>query len=418
MIFSPFERMVAFRYLRARREEGFVSVITLISLASIVVGVATLIIVMSVLNGFRADIMTQIFGLNGHLAVRAADKGSDTLSGHAAIADRLRRVTGVVRVAPVVTGQAMVSAHGISRGARVQGVSAEQLRTRRVFADNIRAGSLEGFKGRRSVIVGARFARRFNVRPGDSLRLVSPQRDPETMGTLPQVKTYRIAALFHIGMVEYDDGYVFMPLEAAQSQFGVGDGVSQLEVFVADAALADGLIEPVREAAGAPVRVVRWQDVNAALFNALDVERVITFIIVALIILVAAFNIVSGLIMLVKDKGRDIAILRTMGATRGMVMRIFLLSGGSIGFVGTILGFALGILIAANVETIGEWLKALPYYPQIAGEMEFFANLPSRVDAMDVIGVVAMAFGLSFLATLYPAWRAARLEPVEALRYE
>ena len=416
MIFSSFERMVAFRYLRSRREEGFVSVITLISLASIVVGVATLIIVMSVLNGFRDEITAQIFGLNGHLRVQAA--GQDSLEGYAGVADRIGRLDRVVRVAPVITGQAMVSARGISRGAKVQGVAPDQLRSRRIFADNIRAGSLEDFKGRRSVIVGARFARRFRVQPGDTLRLVSPQRDPETMGTLPQVKSYRIAALFHIGMVEYDDGYVFMPLDAARLQFGLDKGVSHLEVFLDDVALVDQLQQPVKAAAGTSARVVRWQDVNAALFNALDVERVITFIIVALIILVAAFNIVSGLIMLVKDKGRDIAILRTMGATRGMVLRIFLLSGASIGALGTLLGFALGILIAGNVETIGDWLKALPYYPQIAGEIEFFANLPSRVDAMDVFGVVAMAFGLSFLATLYPAWRAARLEPVEALRYE
>ena len=416
MVFSPFERMVALRYLRARREEGFVSVIAVISLASIVLGVAALIIVMSVLNGFRAELLTRVFGLSGHLGIQSAEGGA--LEGYAAIARRIRGVAGVVRVVPVVEGQVMASAKGISRAAKVRGVAPAQLRARPIIADNIRAGTLDDFTGQRSVLVGARFARRFGVKPGDKLLLIAPQSRPATMGSLPQIKSYRIAAIFSVGMVDYDSGTIFMPLDAARLYFGTGQGVTKLEIVLADAERIDAMVGPVGDAAGAGVRLVHWRDINAALFTALEVERAVTFVIVALIILVAAFNIISGLIMLVKDKGRDIAILRTMGATRAMVMRIFLLAGASIGVIGTAAGFALGLGFAANIETMGQWLQALPRAERFAGEIAFFSNLPSRVETADVIVVVVMSLGLSFLATLYPAWRAARLDPVEALRYE
>jgi lipoprotein-releasing system permease protein len=382
MIFGPFERMVALRYLRARRQEGFVSVIAGFSLAGIALGVATLIIVMSVMNGFRAELLGRILGLNGHFTAYAAQ--SQVLEDFDQLAQRFRAVPGVVRVTPLVEGQVMATANSVARGALVRGFRPEDIKSRAIIANNIKAGSLAEFGDGEHVLVGTRFAQRYALQPGDALRLISPQSEPTAFGSVPRIKTYRVAGLFEIGMYEY----------------------------------VDELRPQLLRAAGRPLRLVDWQDSNAAFFNAVKVERNVMFLILTLIIVVAAFNIISGLIMLVKDKGRDIAILRTMGATRGMILRIFLLAGGSVGVIGTIAGFGLGLGFADNIEVIRGLLQGLTGTDLFSAEIYFLSRLPSRVEAADVATVVGMSLALSFLATLYPAWRAARLDPVEALRYE
>ena len=416
MIFGAFERMVAFRYLRARRERGFVSVIAGFSLAGIALGVATLIIVMSVMNGFRAELMERILGLNGHLA--AYDPAGGTLTDFEQLARRIAALEGVRQVIPTVEGQVLATANGVAGGAVVRGVPPDDLRARAIISQNIRAGSLGDFEGRSAVLVGTRFARKFGVRPGDRIRLVSPQSSSTAFGSVPRVGRFTVAALFDVGMYEYDSAFVFMPLAAARTYFRTGPGVTSLEIFLDDPERVRTIRPELPQSRGRPLRIVDWQRANDSFFNAIEVERNVMFLILTLIIVVAAFNIISSLIMLVKDKGRDIAILRTMGATRGMILRIFLLAGASVGVVGTAAGFVLGVAFADNIEIIRQWLQSLTGTELFAAEIYFLSQLPSVLLAEDVAGVVAMSLCLSVLATLYPAWRAARLDPVEALRYE
>ncbi len=415
MLFSPFERMVAARYLRPRRREGFISVIAGFSLLGIALGVATLIIVMAVMNGFREELLGRILGLNGHLGVYAA---TAEFRDFDAAAEVVRGIPGVVSVTPIVEGQVMTTAAGKTSGALVRGIRPEDFRGRPIFAENVTAGSLDDFQGKDSVAVGSRLAQRLGLAPGDEITLISPQGRATAFGTMPRMRAYTIAATFEVGMYEYDSSFVYMPLEAAQVYFRLPEAVSSLEVMVEDADRVADVREAIIEALGAGVRLLDWQQANASFFNAIKVERNVMFLILALIILVAAFNIISSLIMLVKDKGQDIAILRTMGATKGMIMRIFFLNGATVGVVGTFAGFVLGLAFATNVEIIRQWLEGLTGTELFAAEIYFLSQLPAKVDPVDVAAVVVMALTLSFLATLYPSWRAARLDPVEALRYE
>ena len=415
MIFSTFERMVALRYLRSRRQAGFVSVITGFSLGGIALGVAALIIVMSIFNGFRAELLQRILGINSHLAVYAA---SGKLMHFDALAARLRKVQGVVRVVPVVNAQAMATVKGTARGAVVRGMRAADLGTHPIIATSIQAGSLENFGGSKSILVGSGFASRLGLTPGDKVTLVAPQSRVTVFGSVPRLKSFRVAAIFKVGMSEYDNNFVFIPLAAAQRLFGTGAGVTSLEVMLSGPDEVAAAMPAIRAAAGEPVSLVDWRQANASFYTAVKVERNVTLLIVTLVMLVAAFNIISGMVMLVKDKGRDIAILRTMGATRGMVMRIFFLAGALIGVIGTAVGFGVGLTIALYLEEIRQWLKGLTNIDLFAEEIYFLSEVPSQVEAADVIGAVIMALSLSFLATLYPAWRASRLDPVEALRYE
>lgn len=415
-MFSAFEWMMAMRYLRARRQEGFISVIAWFSLVGIALGVATLIIVMSVMNGFRQELLERILGINGHLSVYGPVVGQ--MTDYEPMIGKIQTVDGVVSVNALIEGQVMASAKGVAKGAIVRGIRGEDLAKRDIVAENIQQGSLENFKGDDVVIIGQRLAHSMGVSVGDDITLISPKGNVTAFGTVPRMRAFKIVGTFEIGMYEYDSGFVFMPLEAAQIYFKMPEAVSNLEVFVNRPDNAQDVGFAITRTLKGQATVHDWQRANSSFFNAIQVERNVMFLILTLIILVAAFNIISSLIMLVKDKGRDIAILRTMGATRGMILRIFLIAGASVGVIGTTLGFGLGLAFAANIETIRHWIEGLTGNDLFAAEIYFLSQLPAVVDPTEVIAVVLMGLGLSFLATIYPSWRAARIDPAEALRYE
>ncbi len=416
MIFSAFERMVAFRYLRARRKEGFVSVIAAFSFLGIVLGVATLIIVMAVMNGFREELLSRVLGLNGHLGVYAIQ--GTVLEDYQEKAEKVKKIKGVELAMPLIEGQVMVSSLKSAQGAIVRGLETKDFKKRKVLAESIVGGSAEALFEKDTLLVGDRLARKLGVYVGDKITLIAPKGTVTAFGSVPRMRSYTIGGTFSVGMYEYDSSFIFMPMEEAQKFFDMDNVVTNLEVFLENHDQVSQARYEISKALGGKVRIYDWQRSNAAFFNAIQVERNVMFLILTLIILVASFNMISGLIMLVKDKGRDIAVLRTMGATRAMIMRIFFMSGASIGFFGTLFGVLFGLVFCDNIESIRRFLEGLTGTDLFAAEIYFLTQLPAKVDPVEVVSVVVMALFLSFAATIYPSWRAARLDPVEALRYE
>ncbi len=412
--FSLFEWMLAGRYLRTRRREGFVSVIAGFSFLGITLGVATLIVVLSVMNGFRKELLDKIVGINGHIFVAPIES---PLTDYADVATRIAAAPGVRRAIPLVEGQAFGSSQYNGSGVLVRGIRAEDLQKIEHIAGNLRQGSLDNFSEGEGVVIGRRLAESLSLQAGDTLTLITPRGAATPFGTAPRVKGYPVKAVFEIGMSEFDATFVFMPLAEAQSYFNRTEDVQLIEVYLDNADRVDQARAAIEEAAGRPILMTDWRQRNRTFFGALEVERNVMFLILTLIVLVAALNIISGLIMLVKDKSSDIAILRTMGATRGAVMRVFLITGASIGVVGTIAGFLLGLLIAANVQSLQSFLSWATNSNLWDPTLRFLSQIPSEVNPREVATVLAMALVLSLLATLYPSWRAAKLDPVEALRY-
>ncbi|MGA2289060.1 lipoprotein-releasing ABC transporter permease subunit, partial [Bradyrhizobium sp.] len=374
-----------------------------------------LIIVMAVMNGFRKELLEKILGMNGHLVVQPLES---PLTDWKDVAERISQVAGIRVAAPVVDGQALGSSPFNAAGVFVRGIRANDLNNLTSIAKNIKQGTLEGFDEGQAVVIGRRLADTLSLHAGDNITLVSPKGAVTVAGTMPRIKPYRIAAVFEVGMSEYDSIFVFMPLQEAQNYFNRPNDVTAIEVFTTNPDKIDAFRKSVTEAAGRPVFLVDWRQRNATFFNALQVERNVMFLILTLIVLVAALNIISGLIMLVKDKGSDIAILRTMGASQGSIMRVFLITGASIGVVGTFVGFLVGLTICFNIETIRQFLSWLTNTELFDPTLYFLSKLPAEIDFGETSAVVIMALTLSFLATLYPSWRAARLDPVDALRYE
>jgi lipoprotein-releasing system permease protein len=407
--------MLSLRYLRARRKEGFISIIAGFSFLGIMLGVATLIIVMAVMNGFRTELLDKILGLNGHLLVQPLES---PLTDFEAVASRISKVPGIRLAVPIVEGQALASSPFNAAGVLVRGIRGSDLAGLTSIAKNIKQGTLEGFDQGQGVVIGRRLADQLTLRAGDNVTLVAPRGAVTPMGTTPRIKPYKIAAVFEIGMSEYDAAFVFMPISEAQAYFNRNNDVTAIEVYTTNPDKIATFRQLVSDAAQRPIFMVDWRQRNATFFNALQVERNVMFLILTLIVVVAAFNIASSLIMLVKDKGRDIGILRTMGASQGAIMRVFLITGAAIGVVGDLVGFLLGLVVCLNIESIRQFMSWLTNTELFSPELYFLSRLPAELDVGETMAVVVMALALSLLATLYPAWRAARLDPVEALRYE
>ncbi len=414
---APVEWMLAMRYLRARRKEGFISVIAGFSFTGIMLGVATLIIVMAVMNGFRNQLFEKILGLNGHAVVHKL-QSAGPLTNYDEVADKLERVAGVKHAIPLIEGQVMVSSPVQALGGLVRGVSEQGVKSIPLVANNIIAGTLDGFDRQNGLAIGARLASALGLSHGDHVTLVSPRGTSTPFGTAPRTRSFKIQAVFEMGMSEYDRTMVFLPMKQAQRYFSRVGRVDVIEVIADSPDNIDQTIAAMKKQVGPAFGFASWRQRNMTFFTVLKVEQMVMFIILSLIILVAALNIISGMMMLVKDKSRDIAILRTMGATQGAMMRVFLLTGASIGVVGTIAGLVIGMLFCWKIEEIKQFVQWITGTTIMDPTIYYLTRLPAEINPLETLFIVVMAFALTLLATIYPSWRASKLDPVEALRYE
>ncbi len=440
--FSRFEWLLAGRYLRARRRETFISVISWLTLIGVALGVATLIVVMSVMNGFRGELLSKILGLNGHFTAYPIDA---RFTDYDETALRLEEVDGVLFAIPYVEGQALASGQADSTGVSVRGIESASIDKLDLLKNGAVLGGWDQWDDSMGVAVGQRLAEKLGLTIGDPITIVNPNGANTPFGKTPQIRSFPVNVIFNLGMVEFDSLFVYMPMRAAQSYFRLYDDVLRpgaaepgpdatdeeieaayerqyqatgVEIFIDNPDAVGAMRDRIQAQVDRPLLLYDWQQRNETFFSALQVERVVMFTILSMIILVAAFNIISSLVMLVKDKASDIAVLRTMGATRGSIMRIFSMTGFAIGVAGTVVGVVLGLIVASNAESLRALISNLTNVPIFPPEVFLLSKLPSRVDSAEVMVVAGLALLLSFLATLYPAWRAAQYDPVEALRYE
>jgi lipoprotein-releasing system permease protein len=417
-MFGPFERMVAGRYLRARKGERFVSIIAIFSLVGIALGVATLIVVTSVMSGFQAELVSRFLGVNGHISIQAyAGQG---IEGYQDLTAHIRATPSVTSAVPVLDGQVLLStSNGGARGGLVRGMTQSDLRSLHPISDHLVAGNLDDFTGDDALVVGVGLAQAYRLRVGDALTLISPEGAATAFGTIPRVRAYKIIAIFDAGLSEYNNSIVFLPLPAAQVFFQKPDGVSGIEIRLDDPQHVEAAAPALSALlAGRKVFARDWRHANDMLIGVLQVQKDTMFIVLGMIVLVAAFNVISSLIMLVKDKRADIAVLRTIGASSGAILRIFLMCGAFVGVSGTLIGTLIGVVFCRNIVAIQHFVERLTGGQVFDSSVFMLTSLPNQVDWGDVVRVVALGLVLSLLATLYPSWRAARTDPVEALRHE
>lgn len=412
---SRFEWQVACRYLKPSRKEGFISLIAGFSFLGITIGVAALIIVMSVMSGFREKLIDTILGFNGHIAIAAPTRGG--LQDYALMTETVKALPGIQSATPLIERQAMITHRGHALGALVHGIRLEDLKARAVIAERLHFGSLEGLSQKNGILIGVRMAEALGVLPGDKITMVAPEGNMSAFGTVPRMRRFTVEGIFKVGMSQYDASVAFIPLDTAQQFFRLPEAVTGLEVFVKSPDQVHTITTLLHQTLQ-NVRILDWRQANSNFATALTVERNVMFLILTLIILVATFNIISSVVMLVKEKSQDIAVMRTMGAPQGSILRIFFLVGTLIGVGGIALGTTLGLLFALNIDSIKQGLEALTGATLFNPEIYFLSQLPAKVHAGEVLSVIGTALVLVFLATFFPARRAAKLDPVEALRYE
>lgn len=417
-MFGPFERAIAGRYLRARKGERFVSIIAIFSLIGIALGVATLIVVASVMTGFQKELVTRVLGVNGHVTLNVF--AGDKLDGYAKLASEIAAIPGVTAATAVLDGQVLITGErGGGTGGLLRGISLSDLRALKPISERIVAGSLDAFRGDDAIVVGVALAASYRLAVGGRITLVSPQGVATAFGTMPRVRAYRVVAIFDAGLATYNSSVVFLPMPAAQVFLLAGDTASGIEIRLADAERAGAMVDAVRPLLGTRQMLLRdWRRANDQIIGVLQIQKDTMFIVLGMIILVAAFNVISSLIMLVKDKRRDIAVLRTLGASSGAMLRIFVMCGAFVGVTGTVLGTVMGVTVCWNLVTIQHWIEDFTGGRVFDSSVFLLTALPNTVDWASVARVVVLGLVLSLLATIYPSWRAARTDPVEVLRNE
>ncbi|MBL6679858.1 MAG: lipoprotein-releasing ABC transporter permease subunit [Candidatus Puniceispirillales bacterium] len=415
-LFSETERTIAFRYIRSRRAEGFISISAWFSLIGIILGVATLIVVMSVMNGFRAELVDRILGINGHLIVYK--KNEPLISNYNEIVNKILDVTDVVAVTPHLEGQALAKTKNTVTGVIVRGTKWSDLAAKKLLWNSLDEAAFNNFKNKNQIIIGYRLAQRLNVKIGEYISLVSPNGIETALGSLPVSQNFIVGGYFDIGMYEYDNNFIFIPWEKAENFFSLRGIAHGIEIFLKDQSFTSVVYSKLKNKVGNNLVIIDWKKRNSSFMNALAVEKNVMFVILTLIIIVAAFNIISSMIMLVQTKKADIALMRTMGASKYLIMRIFLLTGSVIGFLGTFLGGIIGVIFSYNIQEIRVFLTQILGQELFSPEIYFLSKLPSKINFEEVFFVISISIFLTLLASIFPAWKASKISPAEALRYE
>jgi|TARA_B110000259_G_scaffold66986_2_gene78887 lipoprotein-releasing system permease protein len=416
LFFNQTEQMIAFRYIKSRRVEGFISIAAWFSLIGIMLGVATLIVVMSVMNGFRTELVDRILGINGHLVVY--EKNEPYVSNYNQIINKISDIKNVIAVTPHLEGQALAKSKSTVSGVIIRGVNWSDLAAKKLLWKSLTQLTIDNYKNNEDIIIGYRLAQRLNVNVGDFISLISPNGMETALGILPIKKNFKIGGFFDIGMYEYDNNFIFIPWKKAELFFSTKNIAHGIEIFLKDEKFTSSVSSNIKNKLGNELLVIDWKKRNSAFMSALAVEKNVMFIILSLIILVAAFNIISSMIMLVQTKKSDIALMRTMGASKYVIIRIFVLTGSIIGLLGTFAGTILGVVISSNIEAIRNFLTTILGSELFSAEIYFLSKLPSDIYINEVIMVICVSIFLTLFASVFPAWKASRISPAEALRYE